>query len=222
MQAVILAAGRGTRMDNLTIDTPKPLLLYKGKTLLEQQLESLPEEIDQVVIIIGYLGRKIEEIIGDTFKNKKILYVADQELQGTGKALWQAKDKLNESFVVMMGDDLYSRESISLATKEKWSITIKEVARESESHRVEMDSQGKLIGFMTADKYRNKYTDGGYAFTGMYTLSKDIFKYQLVKLKTKEEWGLPQTLLQIVPNIDLKILKTDYWKQFNTPEDFKN
>jgi L-glutamine-phosphate cytidylyltransferase len=55
MQAVILAAGRGTRLKPFTDKTPKTLLKVKDKTILEQSLDKLPREINEVIIVIGYL-----------------------------------------------------------------------------------------------------------------------------------------------------------------------
>lgn len=219
MQAVILAAGRGERMGDLTLKKPKPLLEYKGKNLLHWKIENMPESIDEIIIVIGYLGEKIKNEFGDFYNNKKIYYVWDKEIKGTGTALWQAKNVLKNNFLVLMGDDIYNKEALLNASNEKWSITIKKVEREDNGSRIETDEKNKLKSFITATKYREKYRDGGYAFTGLYSLNEEIFNYPLVKMKTKEEWGLPHTLLQLLPDIDLKILETDYWKQITSPED---
>lgn len=221
MQAVILAAGKGERMGDLTLSTPKPLLKYQNKNLLQWKIDNMPESVEEIIIVIGYLGEKIKETVGNFQSNKKITYVWDKETKGTGKALWQAKDLLENNFLVMMGDDIYGKDSILNASKEKWSITVKKVDRDSESSRVEIDENGRLKNFITALKYREKYDDSGCAFIGLYSLGKEIFDYPLVKMETKEEWGLPHTLLKILPFIDLKILETDYWKQITSPEDLK-
>lgn len=206
-------------MGELTRETPKPLLSYKNKSLLQWKLDNMPDSIDEVVIIIGYLGEKIQNVLGNSYKDKKITYVTDREIKGTGMALWQAKDILKESLLVMMGDDIYSKESLENASREKWSITVKKVLRENESSRIEVDEQGKLIGFVTAKKYREKYNNGGLAFTGLYSLNTEIFNYPLVKMQTREEWGLPHTLMQAVPKIDLKILETDFWIPITSEQD---
>lgn len=219
MQAVILAAGKGERMNELTLKIPKPLLKYKNKNLLEWKIENMPELIDEIIIIIGYLGEKIIETFGNYYKNKKITYVWDKEIKGTGMALWQAKNLLKDNFLVMMGDDIYSKESLENATKEKWSITVKKIERDNNSSRIEINKDGELKNFVTATKYREEHENGGFAFTGLYSLNEKIFNYPLVKMNTKEEWGLPHTLLKLLPDIDLKILETNYWKQITSPED---
>ena len=59
MKVIILAAGEGTRMRPLTTDTPKPLLDISGKKIIERIIESLPDEIDEVVINVDYLKEKL-------------------------------------------------------------------------------------------------------------------------------------------------------------------
>ena len=80
MQLVILAAGRGKRMKTLTENMPKPMLTVLGNDLLEHKISILPKEIDEVIIVIGYLGEKIKKHFGTNFKGKKISYVEQKEL----------------------------------------------------------------------------------------------------------------------------------------------
>lgn len=218
MQAVILAAGRGTRMKDLTKETPKPLLKHKGKSLLEWKLENLPEKITEVIIVVGYLKEKIISHIGSKHCGKKITYIEDTKLTGTGTALWQAKDALCGSFLVMMGDDIYSKEALTNASEENWSITIQEVHRDNNSSRIVLNENNQLEDFITSEKYRERYSDNGFAFTGLYSLSEDIFNYPLIKLKTKEEWGLPQTLLNASKDFQIKLLETTEWRQITSPD----
>ena len=110
MQAVILAAGLGTRLRPLTYDTPKPLLKIGDKTLIEYNIERLPECIDELVIVIGYLGEQIIDYFGNQYKGKKISYIKQSQLLGTGHALFLCKKILNDRFLVLMGDDIYSQE----------------------------------------------------------------------------------------------------------------
>src|SRR3989344_8009398 len=113
MQAVILAAGLGTRMGKLTKDTPKPLLKINNETLLEHNFRAMPDEIDEVMLVIGYLGGQIRKKIGDEFEGKKIIYLEQKELKGTAHALFQCKDLLEDRFLVIHGDDLYSKTDLA-------------------------------------------------------------------------------------------------------------
>lgn len=56
MQVVFLAAGEGTRMRPLTYHVPKPMVRAGGKNLLEHNIDALPDTVDEIVIVVGYLA----------------------------------------------------------------------------------------------------------------------------------------------------------------------
>jgi NDP-sugar pyrophosphorylase family protein len=218
MQAVILAAGKGTRMGELTSDIPKPLLKVAGKSLLEYKLDALPEKINEVIIIIGYMGDQIRIKYGDSFNNKKITYV-EAEPKGTAYALWQAKDILKERFIIMMGDDIYDKKSIEQAIHFDFSVMCKKAELNESGSRVIYDENTNLKDFETENKYRQNHSDEGLIFTGLYSLTTDIFNYEPVKMLTKDEYGLPQTLLSLSKERAVKVLETDFWISISSPED---
>jgi bifunctional UDP-N-acetylglucosamine pyrophosphorylase/glucosamine-1-phosphate N-acetyltransferase len=115
MQAVILVAGKGTRMRPLTDELPKPLVQVAGKPLIEHVLSFLPEDIDEVILVLGYKGHMIEDHLGKQHNGKSIRYVWQHEQKGTAHALEQAKDLLHDSFLLMYGDDIVDKESIARA-----------------------------------------------------------------------------------------------------------
>ena len=73
MKMIILAAGRGERLMPLTQNTPKPLIdMGNGNTLLEEQMISINESgaIDEIVLVIGYLGEQIEAKIAQVRESR--------------------------------------------------------------------------------------------------------------------------------------------------------
>jgi len=107
--AIILAAGKSTRTYPLTITKPKPLLKVFGKTIIEHTLKQLDDLVDDVIIVIGYLGEQIKKKIGNSFGKLNISYIVQEEQDGTGSALFKCKDKLSGKFLVLNGDDFYSK-----------------------------------------------------------------------------------------------------------------
>lgn len=218
MQAVILAGGYGNRMGELTKDTPKPLLKVSGKTLLEHKLDILPSEIDEVIIVVGYLGQKIIDHIGESYNGIKISYVTQEERKGTGHALWLVKDLLKDKFMVLMGDDIYDKKDLEACIKNGWSILIKEVDFLKAGGLVTLKPDGSLDDIVEGDSHNLKNAS---VYTGLCVLNKDIFNYDLVKIPGKEEFGLPQTIVLAAKDFPVQVVKSSFFLQLTRPEDLK-
>ena len=107
MQAVILAGGLGTRLRPLTKHTPKVMIPVNGKPFLLYQLELLKSQgVNDIVLCIGYLGKQVRDFFGngESFGIRIRYSEEKEELMGTGGALKQAQDLLDEYFFVMNGD----------------------------------------------------------------------------------------------------------------------
>ncbi|HHV43130.1 MAG TPA: nucleotidyltransferase family protein [Firmicutes bacterium] len=111
MKAVILAAGKGTRLQGLTKDRPKALMDVGGITAIEHIIQGLKgADIDQLIVVIGYHGEMIQELLKDGSKlGVSIEYVEQKVLNGTGSALHLTKDVVGPSpFVMTYGDIIIS------------------------------------------------------------------------------------------------------------------
>lgn len=106
MQAVILTGGKGTRLRPLTYEIPKSMIPIYGRPFLEHLLELVKSfGINEVLLLIGYLGEHIEKHFGDGSKfGLKVEYSHEQTLLGTGGALKNARGKLAEEFLLLNGD----------------------------------------------------------------------------------------------------------------------
>ena len=109
MKAVIFAAGKSTRTYPLTLTRPKPLLPVANKPIIVHQLEALPDCVDGVIIVVGYYREMIEEYLGNRFGDIALRYVEQKEQKGTGHALLQCKDYIDEPFLAFNGDDIYHK-----------------------------------------------------------------------------------------------------------------
>lgn len=108
MKALILAAGRGTRLKHLTDKSPKCLLSINGKTILDHQLEALQQAgIKEVTIVIGHGGHQIKNRYG---RWKTICFVENPKyyLPGNLSSLWFARYELDGSFMMIYADVLFS------------------------------------------------------------------------------------------------------------------
>jgi UDP-N-acetylglucosamine diphosphorylase / glucose-1-phosphate thymidylyltransferase / UDP-N-acetylgalactosamine diphosphorylase / glucosamine-1-phosphate N-acetyltransferase / galactosamine-1-phosphate N-acetyltransferase len=114
VKAVVLAAGRGTRMKDLSKDRPKHLIPVEGKPVLEHVILRLKEAgIDGVTLVIGHLGEMIRGHFGDGSRlGIGIEYAVQDQPTGTGSALHAARELASEGpFLMCFGDVLTSAET---------------------------------------------------------------------------------------------------------------
>lgn len=202
-------------MQPLTYDIPKPMVRVAGKPLLQYKLDILPPEVTEVVIIIGYLGEHIKNHFGESYQGKKITYITQDVLDGTGKALWRARDVVRGAFIVMMGDDLYAAEDIAECVNHEWVILAKHVNGTRKGGRIVLDEDRHVTNIIEGEHTG----DDLYMNAAVYVLQPAIFDYELVKLEGKEEWGLPQTIVQAARDVDIKMVEAHFWEQLTDPRD---
>ncbi len=108
MKAVILAAGKGTRMGPLTENRPKAMLPIANRPLLEHIIIAIRSAgIREFLIVTGYCKEKIKDHFGDGGSlGVDIEYVEQQHQKGTADAIAAARDSINERFLVTNGDVL--------------------------------------------------------------------------------------------------------------------
>src|SRR5262249_28083308 len=114
MKVLIFAAGLGKRMQPLTFEKPKPLLEVAGKPLLERLFEILPEEIAEIILVVGYKADMIRKYFGEEWHGRPITYILQEEPLGTAHALELCRKHLaaGERFLLLFADDLYDKESL--------------------------------------------------------------------------------------------------------------
>jgi UDP-N-acetylglucosamine diphosphorylase / glucose-1-phosphate thymidylyltransferase / UDP-N-acetylgalactosamine diphosphorylase / glucosamine-1-phosphate N-acetyltransferase / galactosamine-1-phosphate N-acetyltransferase len=108
-RAILLAAGRGTRLGALTAARPKPMVLVQGKPVLEHILLRLQQAgLTEFILVVGYRADVVQEYFGDgTRWGWRISYTFQPQPNGTGAALAQASDLAgSEPFLASYGDIL--------------------------------------------------------------------------------------------------------------------
>ena len=120
-KAVTLAAGRGTRMQGLTEDCPKPMLPLGDRPMLAHQIERLEQAgVREVLIIVGYKA----EMVNDYFAahppaKAKLSYVVQEKQDGTGSAAMLAREFAgSDAFLMTYGDNIVEPEVYELAFSE--------------------------------------------------------------------------------------------------------
>jgi UDP-N-acetylglucosamine diphosphorylase/glucosamine-1-phosphate N-acetyltransferase len=173
MKAVILAAGEGKRLRPFTETMPKVMLPIANKPILEHVFNALKNSgITEIILVVGYK----KEVIMDNFKDykeMKITYVLQDKQLGTAHALSKAKKYINNSFIVVPGDNIIDKKSITklVQNKSEYSILIKEHPYPSK-YGVVFIKDGKLKEIVE----KPSQEIGRFISTGIYKLPKTIFK----------------------------------------------
>jgi len=108
MKALILAAGKGSRIGDYCKEENKCLLKVRGKPLIENSLQCTAGlDLSEILIVVGHRAEKIIKTYGYSYKGKSIKYVFQLEQRGLVYAIECARETLNgEDFMLMLGDEI--------------------------------------------------------------------------------------------------------------------
>jgi mannose-1-phosphate guanylyltransferase len=132
VKAILLVGGMGTRLRPLTYRLPKPLVPIMGKPLIMHVIDSLPPEVDEIIIPMGYKKDVMEDYLIKSKPARKITLVDERQPMGTGGAVKNVEDLLEGEFLVINGDIISSidmarfikfhREKGGIATISLWPV----------------------------------------------------------------------------------------------------
>ena len=180
MQALILAAGTGSRLGKYTKENTKCMLEVNGNTLIMQALEKLNNVgIKKLILVVGYKKENLIAHVGNRYKDIKIEYVENPIYDTTNNiySLYLAKDKLMEDDTILLESDLLFEESIlkelledgreNLAVVDKYQIWM-------DGTSVRLDEDDNIIGFYGKKDFRFQDVREYYKTVNIYKFSKDF------------------------------------------------
>ena len=215
MDVIVLAAGRGTRLRPLTDSIPKPLIPVAGRGSLLRTLDALPDSVDRVILIIGYLQQKIREAVGAEWNGRSVEYVVQEKLDGTGGALRLAQPHIrSERFFVLNGDDIYGRDDL-----EKLAAQDRGVLVQTKQLQKEMDTwivkDGRITGLTTT-----RQGDIAPINIGAYLLGHEWFDTPPTPVPGKtDEWSLPHAIPQLLDRFNYQAVEAELWLPCGTPKE---
>jgi len=199
MKAVVMAAGAGTRLQPLTLDTPKAMIPVNGKPMLQVLLEQLKTVgVTEVVVIVHYLKDKIIDYFKDGSKlGLKLTYVEQKEMKGSADAVLCAAPYVKDDrFFVIACDSLFETDQLSrvLAHKSDGVFTCKEV------------KDGRPFGILITDGKKvtriiekPEVPPTNLANFSVYLLPQEIFEAcRTVKPGLKGEYWLPEAIQMLI------------------------
>ena len=183
MKAMILAAGKGTRLFPLTGVIPKPMAPVADKPMVQHIFELLARTgVEEVYVNVHYLADVILSHYGESSQvgGMKVRLTLEDELMGTAGGVKRIADRFDETFVVLMGDALtdvdvrevvaFHKEREALAT-----LALKRVEDTSEYGVVELDAEKNVLDFQ--EKPESGEAISNLANTGIYVLEPEVLEY---------------------------------------------
>jgi len=181
-KAVLLAAGRGTRMRELTDDLPKPMIPVRGKPILLHIVEGLREAgIGRILIIVGYRADVVRDFFGDgKCFGMRIEYATQVVQDGTGRVVDLARDFAGaEPFVLSYGDILVNpanyKRLAAPAAEEEALVSVKRNEDVSKGGAVFVNERFELTDLREKPK-PGEPTSPWYN-AGIYTFRQSIFEF---------------------------------------------
>lgn len=155
MQAVVPAAGEGTRMQPLTADTPKGLVEVDGRPLLAHAFDALVDlEVAELVVVIGYRGEQITEYFGSAYDGCPITYVEQSDRAGLAHAVALAAPHLDGDFLLYNGDNVCDANLAALVERQRdadaiGTALVESVSRDRAARGGAFDlADGEIVGLV--------------------------------------------------------------------------
>lgn len=224
-KAVILAAGRGTRMRELTREVPKPMVEVRGKPVLRYIVEGLRDAgITEILVVVGYRQEVVREHFRDgSAFGVKITYVEQVTQDGTGKVVELAKEfSGGDPFVLSYGDILVDPASYVPLTRPgdaEMMLTVRYAEDTSKGGAVYLNDAFELVDIQ--EKQSQHQTSIPWYNAGIYTFKPAIFSYVARLQKSpRGEYELTDAIRAIardgkkVQAVEIK----GYWTDIRDPE----
>ena len=180
MKAVILAGGMGTRLRPITYSMPKPLVPLVDRPMVMHIIDSLPKEVDTVILAVSYMKEKLEEYFAHNDCGRKVILVNEEQPLGTGGALKNVSSYLDDTFFAFNGDVLCSLDlQQMLATHKRrggiGSISLWDVEDPTAFGVVGTTADDRITAFQEKPKREEAVSNSINA--GVYIFEPEIFSH---------------------------------------------
>ncbi len=206
MKAIILAAGKGKRLRPLTKKIPKPLVKVSGFPILSYQINALINlDITNIIICVGYKGKKIIEFCNSNYSNVDFTFINKSNLQSTNNlySLYLAEKYLKKDILLMNGDVIFDKEILEGMIKKPYSqIAVDKNNYLKESMKIKLDDSGYVKSISKEISEEHSYGS-----------SIDIY---LIK---ENELIFFKEIMKKIIEIDKKL---DVWTEFALNKTLKN
>ena len=226
MQAVVLAAGKGTRLRPLTADKPKAMVEVDEKPLVAHCFDQLIElGASELIVVVGYKKDCITDHFGDSYRDTPITYTVQEEQQGLAHALLTTEPHVDDDFMLMLGDNVFQANLHDVVRRHREdradaAFLVEEVPWDEASRYGVCDTNnyGEIVEVI--EKPENPPTN--LVMTGFYTFTPAIFHAcKLIQPSDRGEYEISDAIdLLIQSGRTIDAIGLDGWRMdIGYPED---
>jgi len=214
MDAVILAAGLGTRLRPFTLETPKPLLPVRGRPILDWTLGALPPSVDRVVVVVNYLADQIEAYLKGQTHVPEWAVVRQERPRGTGDAVRSCRDQLrSENFLTLNGDDLYGAADLAALARHPAGVLVHPVDRPRQFGIAFLKPDGTLEKLVEKPDLDGRRL----ANTGAYVFPRGVFATEL-QVSPRGEYEITDYVSALARTGTVQVVEATFWLPIGTVE----
>jgi NDP-sugar pyrophosphorylase family protein len=214
MDAIILAAGLGTRLRPHTLSTPKPLLSVQGRPILDWALGALPPAVNRVVVVVNYLAEQVQDYLRTQRHFEAWDVVHQQEPRGTGDALRSCHDRLrSEHFLVVNGDDLYGAADLAELAACPAGLLVHGVDEPRRFGIAFLKHDGSLDRLVEKPDLEGRQL----ANTGAYVFPRSVFSIPL-QLSARGEYEITDYVSALALQQTVRVVRARFWLPIGTVE----
>lgn len=235
MQAIILAAGMGKRLKDLTNDNTKCMIKVNGVTLIERMLKQLDDlNLNQIVLVVGYQGQKLIDYISSLSIRTKIVFVRNDIYDRTNNiySLFLAKNYLLEDDTLLLESDLIFEDvALQILVNDPYPSLALIAKYESwmDGTVVTVDENNNIKNFLGKKQFKFEDAKDYYKTVNIYKFSKDFsLSHYVPFLKAYSralgnneyyEQVLKVIILLEKPEIKASILENVHWYEIDDIQD---
>jgi bifunctional UDP-N-acetylglucosamine pyrophosphorylase/glucosamine-1-phosphate N-acetyltransferase len=213
MQAVILAAGQGTRMRPLTEQTPKPMLPVADRPLVAHVADAAVDAgASELIVVVGYEADAVRSYFGDAYRGVEVTFAVQQSQEGTADAVRAAREYIDGPFAVLNGDNLYDTAAVAELFEEGPALSTYEVADPS-NYGVVSVTDGVVTGIVEkpADPPTNLANTGAYAFPAAATAWLDVPESE------RGEYEITDVVARMIEEYEVTPVSVSRWLDVGRP-----
>ena len=212
MQAVILMAGKGTRMAKY-YEGPKQLLPVLGKPVVEHLLDALPSEVTDLIFIVGgpHEARIREYFSSGEYKGRPITFIRQDQQLGLAHAFGMAKDAVRGKWLGSVADDIFDPTSIQKLLQEDMGVLSYRVPNPEQFGVLVADAEGNLV--TAIEKPKDFVSD--LVWTGAMVMDETFFEVK-TEPSARGEYETPDVWMKLIEQgKKIKLVECKYWFPVN-------